>query len=785
MKGMESVLKADKQNMDLYIEYMDTKRISDELYFQKLYDLYKYKYDRRKLDVILSSDDDAYNFLLKYQDDLFPDVPVVFCGVNYFKDSDLIGHDKMTGVVEAADIKGTLDIALKLHPTTRQIVVVSDETTAGITFRRVVQELIPKLPNSVEFIFLENLNMEEVQERVQNLSPDSFVLLLSFIRDKSGKVFSYEESTALISTASKVPVYSSWDLFLGHGVVGGKMISGYAQGEEAAKMALQILQGEKTVNIPVHEESPNRYMFDYKQMQRFGIKLSSLPKGSIVINRPYSFYIEHKGLVWAITACIGSLIFLVFTLSINVIRRRRAEKELLKAKDELETRVKERTVQLQISNQQLQQEIIERKQAERKLHQQNVYLTTLHETSLALMNRLELNDLLKTIVMRAGALLNTQHGYIRLIDPEEAVMVIKVGVGIYSQFINHRLKWGESLGGKVWQTGQPIVIDDYRTWPDRMPDSRYDIFRAVVGVPLKSGPEVVGVLALAYLEEGRTFGENEIDLLKRFAELASIALDNARLYTSTQQELTKRIQTEQTLAHYTQELERSNQELQDFASIASHDLQEPLRKIIAFGDRLKTLYAGVLDSQGQDYLQRMQNAAKRMQHLIEDLLQYARVTSKAQPFRTTDLKQILQEVLSDLEVRLGQCQGKVEVAELPVIEADALQMRQLFQNLLSNALKFHKPGEVPVVRVGSRPIEGGYYEIYVEDNGIGFDQKYVDRIFKPFQRLQGRHGYEGTGMGLAICQKIVKRHKGEITAHSVSGKGSTFIIRLPAQSPKT
>jgi signal transduction histidine kinase len=469
----------------------------------------------------------------------------------------------------------------------------------------------------------------------------------------------------------------------------------------------------------------------------------------------------------------------------ELIERKRIEAELRKAHDVLEQRVKERTAELSTTNARLEEQIAERKRIEEKLRQQNEYLTALHETSLALMNRLEINDLLKVIVVRAGALVGTSHGYIRLVEPGETEMTLKVGVGVFTHFIGHKLKFGEGLSGKVWQTGQLIVVENYHTWPGHIPDPKHHILYAQVGIPLKSDNKVIGVLCLGYLQEGRVFKEEEIELLCRFAELASIALDNARLYTSTQQELTKRIQAEQTFAHYTQELERSNQELQDFASIASHDLQEPLRKIIAFADRLKTLYAYALDSQGQDYLQRMQKAAKRMQHLIEDLLQYARVTSKAQPFRTTDLKQILQEVLSDLEVRLGQCQGKVEVAELPVIEADAMQMRQLFQNLLSNALKFHKKGAVPVVKVGSRPIEGGYYELYVEDNGIGFGQKYVDRIFKPFQRLQGRHEYEGTGMGLAICQKIVQRHGGEITARSVVGKGSTFIIRLPAQSPKT
>lgn len=451
-------------------------------------------------------------------------------------------------------------------------------------------------------------------------------------------------------------------------------------------------------------------------------------------------------------------------------------------KNKLEIKVPERTSELQISDQQLQREITERKQVEEKLHRQNKYLAALHETILGLMNQLELEDLLETIVVRAKSLAGTQYGYLYLVEPEETEITLKIEVGVSRTHLRPRLKPGEGLVGKVWQTGQPIVIENYSTWPERVPDSTHNIYRATSGVPLKSGSQVVGVIGLGYYEEGRTLGDDQIELLTRFAALASIALDNARLYTMVQQELAVRKRAEEKLQRYATELERSNQELQNFASIASHDLQEPLRKIIIFGDRLKTNYAPLLGDQGRDYLQRMQNAARRMQLFIEDLLQYSRVTSQAKPFEPTDLKRVVQEVISDLEARISQCQGRVEVGELPIVKADKLQMRQLFQNLIANALKFHREGEVPIVRIRSQRVREGYWRVEVEDNGIGFEERYLDRIFKPFQRLHGRGEYEGTGMGLAICQKIVLRHGGEITAKSEVGKGSIFIIKLPEKA---
>ena len=236
-----------------------------------------------------------------------------------------------------------------------------------------------------------------------------------------------------------------------------------------------------------------------------------------------------------------------------------------------------------------------------------------------------------------------------------------------------------------------------------------------------------------------------------------------------------------TLEQLNTELGRSNRELQDFASVASHDLQEPLRKIQAFGDRLATRQEQ-LDEDGRLYLSRMLDASRRMRTLIEDLLQFSRVTTKAQPFKRTSIKRVIAGVLSDLEVRIADSGATVTVKSLPVVQADELQMRQLFQNLISNALKFHTPDTPPVVTITGksfRDVEVPYAEITVTDNGIGFDEKYRDRIFTIFQRLHGRDEYEGTGIGLAVVKKIVDRHSGTITAHSTPGEGATFIITLP------
>lgn len=234
----------------------------------------------------------------------------------------------------------------------------------------------------------------------------------------------------------------------------------------------------------------------------------------------------------------------------------------------------------------------------------------------------------------------------------------------------------------------------------------------------------------------------------------------------------------------TMELEEKNKELEDFTFFASHDLQEPLRKIRTFGDLLLLKTGSSLNEQSLDHISRMQRAAERMQTLLRSLLDYSLVAGKEQVFKRVDLAESLEESLSNLEVLVREKGAHVEARDLPVVEADPEQMIQLFQNLIGNALKFQRAEEPPHVKVYSRTYEeagrGKAHQIYVEDNGIGFDAaRYLHRIFEPFRRLHGREEFEGVGIGLGICRRIVERHGGGLTAESTPGEGSRFIITLP------
>ena len=267
----------------------------------------------------------------------------------------------------------------------------------------------------------------------------------------------------------------------------------------------------------------------------------------------------------------------------------------------------------------------------------------------------------------------------------------------------------------------------------------------------------------------------------------------------TLRDVSERRETAQAMSVANEKLEQRNRALRDFAYIASHDLQEPLRKISAFSNLVIQDYGDKVDDTGRHYLERMEDAARRMSQLISDLLVYSRITTKARPFKEVDLDAIVSNVLNDLSMRINDVDGTVHVDDLPTIEADSTQIRQLLQNLIGNALKFHRPGVPPEIEVESAVIDcdslaqevpvqtesDAVCRLRVADNGIGFESKYVDRIFTPFQRLHGRSEYEGTGMGLAICRRIVERHGGSIAVESVPDEGTTFTVWLPVRRPSS
>ena len=317
------------ENVELYVEYMDTKRLPPEILHSQLANLYTMKYKNRDIDIILTTDDNSFNFALDIRAELFPGAKIVFCGVNDFTLDRLRGQTDITGVVEDVDFLGSTELILKLFPKTKTIALVGDVTPTGDLHKdEYEREVLNVLVGRVDFKKLYRLTAEQLSSELAQLPEDSAVFNLTFWRDPTGRSFSHQKSNSLIAAASTGPVFTAWDHTLSYGILGGLVVNGYEQGKTAAQMVKRILNGEQPANIDIVEESPNTPMFDYAAMQRFGLKKSDLPSNSIVINEPKSFYFKYKYIVWMTLFFILLQMSIIFLLLFNVASRRKAQKDL-------------------------------------------------------------------------------------------------------------------------------------------------------------------------------------------------------------------------------------------------------------------------------------------------------------------------------------------------------------------------------------------------------------------------------------------------------------------------
>ncbi|MBS2100550.1 sensor histidine kinase [Carboxylicivirga linearis] len=333
MRGVFSEM-GDKESYELYVEYMDTKRCSDSTYYTHLKDIYLYKYKKVKIDVILACDDNALNFMLMYRDDIFPEVPVSFCGVVDFHPSRIEGKQHFTGVYETYDVPANLDMIMKLHPTTKKVVVISDVTESGKALIARMKRAEPNYKDKISIDYLINKEPDEIEEYFTQKQENTVVIWAIYLRLPDGRFISSDESISFVSSVTSLPIYCIWDV-VGQGVVGGKITTPFYQGSTAADIANRILGGEKASDIAV-SGSPMFYKFDYTQLVKHQISIDKIPKGSVVLNQPDSFWQAHKKIITTLLVIIVSLVLVVLTLGYLYRKSKRAEIEIKNKNKELE-----------------------------------------------------------------------------------------------------------------------------------------------------------------------------------------------------------------------------------------------------------------------------------------------------------------------------------------------------------------------------------------------------------------------------------------------------------------
>jgi signal transduction histidine kinase/ABC-type uncharacterized transport system substrate-binding protein len=554
-----------------YIEYMDTRRFSTQALFPQLRDLYQIKYRAIKLDLILITDNAAFDFLAAYRDELFPQVPVVFCGLNNYTPDMIDRRKNLTGILEDFDLEGTLELILTIQPKVKTIGVVSDASDTGRLHRQRFLGIRPLFEKRVAFQDIASLDEGQVVQQIQKMPDESAVIVLSYHLDPKGKFFSVREGLDVLQKGGR-PLYSFWETSLGEGIVGGVITNARRHGLDAAKMGIEILKGKKTAEIPV-QSCTNLPMFDYAYLQRFKIDQALLPNNSIIINQPDSFYSRYRKLIIAVLGIFAVMSCLIVGLMINIIDRKRAEKEIQTLNQELEERVVSRTAQL----------------------------------------------------------------------------------------------------------------------------------------------------------------------------------------------------------------EAANRELEGFVYSISHDLRAPLRHIDGFIELLRKQAGSSLDEQGRHYMDTISDAAIKLGRLIDDLLAFSRMGRHAMSPKPVDLGSLVQRVIRELEPETIGREIIWCIGDLPVVLGDAAMLRIVLTNLIANALKFTRPRKKAHIEIDSLPGRNGEAVIFVRDNGVGFDMAYADKLFGVFQRLHRSDEFEGTGIGLASVDRIIKRHKGRAWAEGKLEQGAAFFFSLPQE----
>ena len=332
--GIVDVFREKDQPWIPVVEYLDLTHLPDGTHLSELKKFLRLKYRDRKCSVIIAMDYPGLGFAVDNRAELFGEVPVVFCGINNLIPESLKRQTDVTGIAGIVDLAGTIEVMLRLHPSTKEIFVPHDYTEGSVAVRRELEALVPGFGDKVGFRFTDPLTMEELLKEMERLPGDSLVLEIGFITDKSGRTFGMAEAGRLFFEHSPVPVYSIYEQRLGFGIAGGKLLRARVHGANAGRIALRVLAGEKASDIPVVFESNSRLMFDYKVMNRFGVPLSALPKGSTVINKPVSFYAAHRVVIQGASGIIVFFLIIMFLLRINIVQRRQA-KETIRRGDEL------------------------------------------------------------------------------------------------------------------------------------------------------------------------------------------------------------------------------------------------------------------------------------------------------------------------------------------------------------------------------------------------------------------------------------------------------------------
>ncbi len=841
-RGLEETFEAAPMEIELSVEHLDTKRHPGRLLFENLAQVYADKYERWRPDLILSCDDDALAFLFQYRNALFPGVPVVFCGLNVEDYDPRILKNRVgyTGVVERLDLAGTIDLILDMQPDVVRIAFVHDRTTSGLADRRTIAALAPRYADRVAFVYPDNgkipglgVSEAELLSFLQDLPLNSAVYFLGFFRDRFDTPLALDTIIPRISEASPVPVYSHADAYLGYGILGGKLLSAEVHGRSTAEKALRLLAGASAAQMPVTVESSNRYMFDYRQLKRFGISPSRLPADSLILFEPTSFWERHRtALAWGIGGLVALLSFTA-ALLVNTVRRHRIERRLAASEKQYRLLADHATDMITRHDPEGNyfyaspacrgllgyepEELIGRNAYELNHPEDLDRIRNSHRT---ILNQRIIFTVAYRILHKQGhfAWVETTSKTIR--DPQtdeiEEIIAVTRDIAERKQAESELLKsnalllTAEQLAGLgSWEWD---ILADHWTFSDN-----WCVLHGVDEPPTASGdlmalahPEDVPQIQAAFdqaLESGayeiahRTIKSDtgEVRHIHAYGTLLRDEAGRPSKLHGTAQDVTELRQAQEERLRMERHLQ-TVQRLESLGVLAggiAHDFNNILMTMLGNMELVKETVSS--DSTARLQLEDALTAGQRAAALIRQMLAFS---GKGRfVVRPLNLNRLIESMFELLQAAVP---GRISLTlnlerPLPKVDADESQIGQILMNLILNAAEsYEKNAEGPVtLSTGAAdceapdlsetepdvwlPYEAPFAEsrfvfLEVKDTGSGLDSETRKHLFEPFYSTK----FQGRGLGMAAVMGIVRGHKGFIRIDSEPGRGTAVRVLFPA-----
>jgi PAS domain S-box-containing protein len=722
--GIESVLTPLEGDIETFYEYLDSKRFVDPMFIESFERKFELLCSKVTCDAIIVSDNNALNFVIKNRTRFFQNIPIIFCGINNYKPELLKGEKQVTGIAEYTAIDSTLMLMHKLHPD-RKIFIINDRTVTGLANKAIFKEILPDLEKDMEIEYSDNSNMKDIQEKVENLSSDWMIYLVPFTMDADGNYFSFNDVVRLISEASSVPIYSSWDFYLGKGIVGGYITRGYMQGKLAGELALSIVKGANAGIIPVFEKSAVSIKIDHSVLSKFDISVSDLPKGTILINKEKSFFEKNIRLFKNLMR-IGSIV--IFLLIIYSVFKYRQKKSLERQNIELDKKVEERSRELLEANE--------------NLNRKNVEITKQEELSKLAYLRLKaiLNNSLVGIIVTDGdgKIIDQNNRISEILDCDKGELL---GKDIMSAFLS--------------KSNYDILMNEYQQLQGSKALIRNEI-------PLKRDDDSV-LWAKIYISE----------MLYSHIEDANIWVID---------DVSEIVENRAKLERKTIELKESNETKDQFFSIISHDLKGPLASILGLLEIFTKNLDSFSDIEIKTYLKDCYDSAYAMNDLLDNLLRWGRIQIGGVSWNpgTIDLKNVADSVLNTLSIiaKAKNIELKNNIPKKFNAFCDENMIKAVILNLVNNAIKFTRKGGCVDI---SAKVKDNRVEVLVRDNGVGIDREDIQYLFNIDKKTQqeGTNKESGTGLGLIIVKDLVEKNKGTIRVESDINVGTSVYFNLP------